>query len=34
MEATIEKGKIRNEKIPEVLEYSDQYKKERKKLMR
>ena len=34
MEVKIENGKIINEKIPEVLDYSDQYKKEMKKSMR
>ena len=34
MEAKIEKNKIINKKIPEVLEYSNQYKKEMKKLLR
>ena len=34
METNIENGKIINEKIPEVIGYSDQYKKEMKKLLR
>ena len=34
METILENGKIINKKIPEVIEYSDQYKKEMKKLMR
>ena len=34
METNIENGKIINEKIPEVLEYSDKYRKELRKLLR
>ena len=34
MESAIEKGKIINKKIPEVLDYSSQHKKEMKKLIK
>ena len=34
MEINIANGRVINKKIPEVIEYSDQYKKEMKKLMR
>ena len=34
METKIENGKIINKKVPEVIEFSNQYKKEMKKLLR
>ena len=34
MEANIENAKVINKKIPEVLEYSDQYRKEMRKILR
>ena len=34
MEKHLENGKIINKKIPEVLDYSSQYRKEMKKLIR
>ena len=34
MESAIEKGKIINKKIPEILDYSNQHKKEMKKLIK